>query len=264
VKYAHITTHIFGCFSKTLQGHHRPLRDTQLLDFSPVVNSADARQFDAAHPFVLLRDVAICEEEQQTPRQSDDAEHIEHHPPAIPNHDRHSQRKGAAPRRLALWVTPCTKPRSWRGNHNCIARVAVGNAPRVTHAEQEAEKKILGVLDEMVKSHRTYLCVPMQDGKALRLLTEAANAKNVLEIGTSTGYSGLWFCLALQKTSGHLTTFEIGRQRVSMAREHFKQAGVEKIVTVVEGDAPEQVAKLIKDRSISPLLTRTRATISTI
>jgi len=77
------------------------------------------------------------------------------------------------------------------------------------------------VLDEMVKSHRTYLCVPMQDGKALRILTEAANAKNVVEIGTSTGYPGLWFCLALQKTSGYLTTFEIGRQRASMAREHF-------------------------------------------
>jgi predicted O-methyltransferase YrrM len=69
-------------------------------------------------------------------------------------------------------------------------------------------------------------------------------AKNVLEIGTSTGYSGLWFCLALQRTGGHLTTFEIDHQRASMAREHFKEAGVEKMVTIVEGDAHEQVAKL--------------------
>lgn len=111
-------------------------------------------------------------------------------------------------------------------------------------AEREAEKKILAVLDGMVRSHQTYLSVPMQDGRALRLLTEATGAKNVVEIGTSTGYSGLWLCLALQRTSGHLTTFEIDRQRASMAREHFKEAGVEKMVTVIEGDAHEQVAKL--------------------
>ena len=111
-------------------------------------------------------------------------------------------------------------------------------------AKTEAEKKILAVLDAMVKSHQTYLSVPMQDGRALRLLTEAVDAKNVVEIGTSTGYSGLWFCLALQRTDGHLTTFEIDHQRASMAGQHFKEAGVEKMVIVVEGDAHEQVAKL--------------------
>jgi caffeoyl-CoA O-methyltransferase len=111
-------------------------------------------------------------------------------------------------------------------------------------ARTEAEKKILAVLDEMVKYHRTYLSVPMQDGRALRLLTEATDAKKVVEIGTSTGYSGLWFCLALERTDGRLTTFEIDHQRASIAREHFKKAGVEEIVTVVEGDAHEQVQKL--------------------
>jgi len=110
--------------------------------------------------------------------------------------------------------------------------------------EKEAETKIQAVLDEMVNAHETYLSVPVQDGRALRLLTEATGARYVVEIGTSTGYSGLWLCLALQKTNCRLTTFEIDHQRATMAREHFKQAGVEKMVTVVEGDAHEQVAKL--------------------
>lgn len=117
-------------------------------------------------------------------------------------------------------------------------------APNPQAAEKEREKKILAVLDAMVKSHQTYLSVPVQDGKALRLLTEAAGAKNVVEIGTSTGYSGLWLCLALRSTGGHLTTFEIDHQRASMAREHFKEAGVEKLVTIIEGDAHEQVSTL--------------------
>jgi predicted O-methyltransferase YrrM len=111
-------------------------------------------------------------------------------------------------------------------------------------AESEGETKILAVLDRMLKSHETYLSVPIQDGKALRLLTEATGAKNVVEIGTSTGYSGLWLCLALQRTNGRLTTFEIDHQRASMAQEHFKEAGVEKMVTIIEGDAHVQVAKL--------------------
>jgi predicted O-methyltransferase YrrM len=111
-------------------------------------------------------------------------------------------------------------------------------------AKTEAEKTILAVLDEIVTSHQTYMSVPMQDGRMLRLLTEAVGAKNVVEIGTSTGYSGLWLCLALRSTGGQLTTLEIDRQRAAMAREHFKEAGVEKMVTVVEGDAHEQVTKL--------------------
>jgi predicted O-methyltransferase YrrM len=111
-------------------------------------------------------------------------------------------------------------------------------------AQTEAERKIVAVLDHMVKFNQTYLSVPSQDGAALRLLAEAADAKNVVEIGTSTGYSGLWFCLALTRTGGHLTTFEISHERASMARAHFQDAGVASLVTIVEGDAHEQVAKL--------------------
>lgn len=113
-------------------------------------------------------------------------------------------------------------------------------------AQTEAERKILAVMDHMMKFHQTYLSVPPQDGAALRLLAEAADAKNVVEIGTSTGYSGLWFCLALEKTGGHLTTFEIDHERASTARGHFHDAGVENFVTIVEGDAHEHVGKFDK------------------
>lgn len=111
-------------------------------------------------------------------------------------------------------------------------------------AKNEAEKKIVAVLDSILKNHQTYLSVPVQDGKALRVLTETAGAKSVVEIGTSTGYSGLWFCLALQATGGRLTTFEFDHGRATMAHEHFRQAGVENLVTQVEGDAHEKVKAL--------------------
>src|ERR1035437_6900744 len=111
-------------------------------------------------------------------------------------------------------------------------------------ANSEPEKKVLAVLDEAQRTGSMYLNVPVTDGRMLRLLTEAAGAKNVVEIGTSTGLSGLWLCLALQKTGGKLTTFEYDAGRAATAREHFKKAGVDPLVTVVEGDAHQTIARL--------------------
>lgn len=111
-------------------------------------------------------------------------------------------------------------------------------------ARDEAEKKILAVLSEAMRTGDVYLEVPISDGRMLRLLTEAVGAKAVVEIGTSTGYSGLWLLLALKNTGGKLTTFEIDRGRAAQARKHFAQAGVDQKVTVVEGDAHENVKRL--------------------
>ncbi|MEA3225738.1 MAG: O-methyltransferase [Planctomycetota bacterium] len=109
--------------------------------------------------------------------------------------------------------------------------------------KDDNEKKILGILDDILERQR-YRNVPPQDGRLLRLLTETMNAKNVVEIGTSTGYSGIWFGMALQKTGGKLTTFEIDAQRAATARANFKRAGMADIITIVEGDAHDEVKKL--------------------
>ncbi len=108
----------------------------------------------------------------------------------------------------------------------------------------EAERQILAILDEMARAGGTFLSVPMQDGRLLRLLTEAVGAKNVVEIGTSTGYSGLWLCMAVRNTGGRLTTFEFDKTRASTARAYFKRAGVDDLVSLVEGDAHERISML--------------------
>jgi caffeoyl-CoA O-methyltransferase len=109
----------------------------------------------------------------------------------------------------------------------------------------EQEQKILSVLEDMNRNQSGGMMnVPTVDGRILRLLTEATNAKNVVEIGTSNGYSGIWFCLALRTTGGKLTTHEINEGRASLARENFKRAGVDDLVTLVMGDAHETVTRL--------------------
>lgn len=107
-----------------------------------------------------------------------------------------------------------------------------------------SEKRILATIDEAVKAGALYANVPASDGRLLRLLTETVNAKHVVEIGTSTGLSGLWFCMALDRTGGRLTTFEYDAGRAATAKKHFKEAGVDRLVTLVEGDAHQTVTRL--------------------
>ena len=112
-------------------------------------------------------------------------------------------------------------------------------------AQSDTEAKILAVLEDLDKNDRQGMMnVPLDDGRLLRLLTESIGAKRVVEIGTSNGYSGIWFCLALQKTGGQLITHELDAKRAELARRNFQRAGVEKLVTLVEGDAHETVKEL--------------------
>jgi predicted O-methyltransferase YrrM len=109
----------------------------------------------------------------------------------------------------------------------------------------DEEKKILAVLAEVdAKQRQGNLLVPVEDGRLLRILAESIGARRVVELGTSVGYSGLWLSLALRTTGGKLTTFEIDARRAAQARSNFQRAGVDRLVTLVEGDAHVEVTKL--------------------
>jgi caffeoyl-CoA O-methyltransferase len=109
-------------------------------------------------------------------------------------------------------------------------------------AKDEAEKKLLDAMDQMREGPR-YRNVSIADGRLLRLLAETTGAKRVVEIGTSTGESAVWFALALRSTGGHLFTHEIDPERAKIAEENFKKAGVDGLITIIVGDAHETVAQ---------------------
>ena len=77
----------------------------------------------------------------------------------------------------------------------------------------------------------------------MRQLTEAVGAKRVVELGTSTGESGLWFAMALRKTGGKLYTYDIDEGRIAVARANFKKAGVDDLIVIVQGDAHQTAPK---------------------
>ena len=74
-------------------------------------------------------------------------------------------------------------------------------------------------------------------GRLLAILAAGVPRGQCIEIGTSAGYSTLWLALACRREGRKLTTFEILKEKVELARDTFRITGFEQHVHLVEGDA---------------------------
>ncbi len=85
--------------------------------------------------------------------------------------------------------------------------------------------------------------IPPETGKFLALLAANVPEGNWIEIGTSAGYSTLWLALACRDTGRKITTFEVLEDKVNLARETFRLAGVEDVVELIHGDARDYLPR---------------------
>ena len=86
--------------------------------------------------------------------------------------------------------------------------------------------------------------VPQADGELLHDIVLGHKYTRALEIGTSTGLSGIYIAWALSKTGGKLVTIEIDETRHAEAVGNFREAGLAGIVDARLADAHELVAEL--------------------
>ena len=86
--------------------------------------------------------------------------------------------------------------------------------------------------------------VPATDGKLLYDLIIKGNYTRALEIGTSTGHSGIWMAWALSKTGGKLITVDIDERRHKTALENFEKAGLSEYIDARLADAHKLVKEL--------------------
>ncbi len=107
----------------------------------------------------------------------------------------------------------------------------------------ELDKKIKAFLSDNRYSWRD-MNIPSSDGQLLFDIIVKNGYKNAVEIGTSTGHSGVWIAWALSKTGGKLITLEIDEQRHKEALANFKEAGVSEYIDARLCDAHEMVPKL--------------------
>lgn len=80
-------------------------------------------------------------------------------------------------------------------------------------------------------------------GQLLALFVRMVRAKRILEIGTLGGYSTLWMARELP-SNGELLTLEADPLHAAIARENLHLAGVNRLVTVVEGPALDTLENL--------------------
>src|SRR6266850_4333224 len=101
--------------------------------------------------------------------------------------------------------------------------------------------KVLARLEDEARRENIPI-VDAHEGALLSLLVRLAGAKRLLELGTATGYSGLW--LLRGTDGGSLTTFEVDGKRAARARANFAEAGYAQQALVLEQDAVGGLEKL--------------------
>lgn len=83
------------------------------------------------------------------------------------------------------------------------------------------------------------LNITRDTGEFLAVQVRATQARHILEIGTSNGYSTLWLATAASQTNGHVTTIETLGHKVELAANNFERAGLAGLITLVHADAGE-------------------------
>jgi predicted O-methyltransferase YrrM len=123
-----------------------------------------------------------------------------------------------------------------------LSTAACGQAPAPDDGT-ELDKKVRAFLERHRGTWQD-LNVPESDGRVLHDLVLKNKFTRALEIGTSTGHSGVWIAWALAKTGGKLITVEIDPQRHQTALANFREAGLANDIDARLGDAHEIVTAL--------------------
>jgi predicted O-methyltransferase YrrM len=114
---------------------------------------------------------------------------------------------------------------------------------RVRTKMRPSTQKLLTELEIFGLKNIGYFNVPAETGKFLYNLVLVSKAKNILEVGTSNGFSTIWLAEAAKKTKGKVITIEKSDYKVKLAKENFKRTKLNNI-TIIHGDALKEIPKL--------------------
>ena len=91
---------------------------------------------------------------------------------------------------------------------------------------------------------RRMLNITPDTGRLLWIMVGSTRASRILEIGTSNAYSTIWLADAARETGGRVITLELNPDKVGLARENLKRAGLGERVEILQGRAAEILAGL--------------------
>jgi predicted O-methyltransferase YrrM len=109
------------------------------------------------------------------------------------------------------------------------------------------DAKVLELIDELDGLRKTrddHWQIPREEGQLLFQLAVAVGARQILELGTSYGFSGLFWAAAVQRTGGTLHTVDNDPRKYESSKETFRRAGLSRTVVNHLGDAAEWAARI--------------------
>jgi predicted O-methyltransferase YrrM len=78
--------------------------------------------------------------------------------------------------------------------------------------------------------------IPRSTGQFIQFMVELLQAKTILELGCSAGYSTLFLASGAEKTNGEVFTTELLQQKILLAKKHFQESGLNNKINLIEGE----------------------------
>ena len=125
-------------------------------------------------------------------------------------------------------------PAVWRVLEDYEARAQREDQLWSTLTEQELRQR----LDEFL------LPVGRATGTLINLIVKGANARRILEVGSSYGYSTVWLAEAARTIDGRVVSLELRAAKTEYARAQLARADLERYVEFRVGDALASLAQL--------------------
>jgi len=126
-----------------------------------------------------------------------------------------------------------------------VSLLLLGLCGLAVYSAEEGKKMTDAEREQFIKDfHRIGLNTTPGDAMMLRIIVEGANRKRGVEVGSATGYGAINMGVGFERNGGHLWTVDIDPKMVAACRENVAKMGLEKTVTVVEGDALKVLGEL--------------------
>lgn len=110
-------------------------------------------------------------------------------------------------------------------------------------SEEQSQQHSFGRIRSLEHKEVKLWAVPRTVGQMLKCLILARNAKTILELGCSSGYSTLWLAMGAVTTQGHVYTTEIFDEKVQLAKKHFQKAELDQYITIYQQDIIKTLQK---------------------
>lgn len=105
----------------------------------------------------------------------------------------------------------------------------------ISRLSREAQKEKMREVE--INPEDRMLAITQDTGEFFDIILKAINAKNILEVGMSTGYSTLWFSDAIKKNDGKIITIEKNHNKILRAKKNFQEAKVDNLIDIRHGIA---------------------------